>query len=114
ALESRGIRVFSGAVITARELVGKPVEKRMLGLDRHAIAVDMESFPLANGLSGSPSAVFALRAVSDGVDDELPPEIAKLVNQETGAVNMGRVTRLLVRRPSRVKTLWNLKARIAK
>ena len=93
-------------------MVAGAEDKRNLAAKYHALAVDMESFAMAAALKGR-AAFVVLRAVSDGVADELPPEAGSFLD-EKGAVRMGKVLRFASRRPRNLKTLWRLKANAGK
>jgi nucleoside phosphorylase len=109
ALTNAGLPCHRGALTTSRVPVTTPARKRELGIARQALAVDMESHAIAQIL-GATIPVLALRAVSDAVNDELPPEAAAFVSQ-SGKTRLGPVTRYAMRRPKNIKTLWELKRR---
>ena len=50
----------------------------------------------------------AVRAISDAVDDELPPDIGKLLAQKSFAGQLGAALGSIFRRPAAVKDLFNL------
>jgi hypothetical protein len=50
-----------------------------------------------------------VRIISDAVDDELPPEIERLVQSKTLARQLGAATGAIFKRPSAVKDLWQLR-----
>ena len=50
----------------------------------------------------------AVRAISDDLSADLPPEVLSLVG-ETGAVRFGAVIGSLFKRPSSIKDMWRLR-----
>jgi adenosylhomocysteine nucleosidase len=112
AFTAANIKHHAGAMVSVRAPVTQTKEKHKLGVDRKAVAVDMESFAIAdNAFRKAP--VFVLRAVSDSVDDELPPEVGGFLD-ESGDVRVGNVAKFVIGGPKNVKTLWDLKARTDK
>ena len=51
----------------------------------------------------------SVRIISDGVDDELPIEIERLLDQPSFAGKLGAAAGAIFRRPSSVKDMWKLK-----
>ena len=105
ALKSAGLTPQVGPVISVRDPVFSSEAKRALGQSSGALAVDMESFALAGARK-----IVVLRTVSDAVGDELPVEVAGFLDEQ-GNVKAGNVTRFVLKRPTNVKTLWELKKR---
>ena len=112
ALIGGDLRYQIGALVTSREAVISTVEKRRLGQTRDALGVDMESFAVARAINAQIK-FFALRVVSDAVQDELPPEIGGFLNED-GGVRAGAVLKFAMQRPRNIKTLWELKGRSGK
>ena len=143
ALAGARIRYHVGAVVSVKAAVTKPAEKRRLGVERGAIAVDMESFAMAETVlkqdtehkiqdagcrmqdtgrgDGNPrssignreSAMFLLRVVSDAVGDELPEEVGTFLDEE-GRVRVGSVARYALGGPGKVKKLLEMKRNVEK
>ena len=112
ALTGAKIRHHGGTMVSMRAPVTQVKQKRELGVAQKAASVDMESFAIAdNAFRKAP--VFALRAVSDAMDDELPPEVGGFLNPN-GDVRVGNVAKFVIGDPRNVKTLWNLKTRTDK
>lgn len=112
ALSDAQIKHHGGTILSVRAPVTQTKEKRALGTAQKALAVDMESFSIAdNACRRAP--VFALRTVSDAVDDELPAEVGGFLD-ESGDVRVGNVAKFVMRGPRNMKTLWDLKSRTDK
>jgi adenosylhomocysteine nucleosidase len=106
ALQSAGLRAHTGAIVSVRDPVFSGDAKRALGVSSGALAVDMESFALHQPGRN----IFVLRTVSDAAGDELPAEVAGFLDEQ-GNVKAGAVTRFIFKRPTNIKTLWELKRR---
>jgi len=66
-----GLRVFQGELVTATSVITAQ-EKRALGASG-ALAVDMETYPLARAAVDAGVPWLALRAIVDPVESSLPP-----------------------------------------
>src|SRR5438477_186309 len=64
----------------------------------------------AAGVDPSRTRVSVLRTVSDAVTDELPAEVGQFLNEQ-GDVRVGNITRFIVKRPSNIMRLMELKKR---
>ncbi|MCW8129221.1 MAG: hypothetical protein KIS92_02445 [Planctomycetota bacterium] len=113
ALMAAGLAYRGGQLATAREPVLKSQDKRMLGLGLQAVAVDMECAAVAYAARNRSLGTFALRAISDTVNDDLPPEVATFLD-ENGQVKMGNVAKFAMKGPSNVGTLMKLKSNAEK
>lgn len=103
-------RVHSGAMLTVDRIVREEAEKRRLGQQYDAIACDMETMAVAQVCRRLKTRFLAVRIVSDAVDDTLPPEVARLLNQKSLAGKLGAAAGALLNRPSSAKDMWNLHA----
>lgn len=110
ALSSAEIAFREGRLVTLGQPVLRPEEKRSLGKVAQADAVDMESAAVGRIAREKQIGFLALRTISDAVNDELPPEVAKFLD-EKGRVRAGRVLSFVFRGPGNVKELWRLKSR---
>lgn len=81
ALESTGARFRQGGCVTVERPVLKPEDKEALGRASGADVVDMESYWVARVASERKIPFLALRAVSDAVQDRLPP-LDRLLDSE--------------------------------
>ncbi|MEX0939253.1 MAG: hypothetical protein WDZ59_15430 [Pirellulales bacterium] len=102
-------RVHGGRLLTVDRIVATPQEKRDLGRKHDAVAVDMESYAVAEVCQREKVRFLAVRAISDAVDERLPPDLEKLMKPQSLAHRAGAVTGTLVRRPGSVKDMWKLK-----
>ena len=83
-------------------------KSKQLGRQHDALAVDMETFAVAEVCRARAVDFLAVRAISDAVDDELPPDIGKLLAQKSFAGQLGAALGSIFRRPAAVKDLFNL------
>ncbi len=97
-----------GRLLTCDRVVRLREEKQQLGCQHDALAVDMESFAVAEICRERAVDFLAIRAISDAVDDELPPDIGKLLAQKSFAGQLGAALGSVFRRPAAVKDLFNL------
>jgi adenosylhomocysteine nucleosidase len=104
---ARGVHV--GRLLTVDRIIRKAGEKRSLGQQFDAIAVDMESLAVAQVCQREKQRFLALRAITDTVDDELPRDVERLLNRPTMVRKLGAAAGSLLRRPSAAKDLWKLR-----
>jgi adenosylhomocysteine nucleosidase len=95
-----------GRVLTSPNLVTEPAEKRRLGEQHQALAVDMESVVAARACRQRGIPWGCLRAVSDDGDTPLSPALARLAPD--GRVSWWRLLLALVRSPRLTAELWRL------
>jgi len=98
----------TGRLLSVDRLVRLPQEKRRLGQQYAARAVDMETWTVVDSCLREHVSVLSVRVISDTVADALPEEIERVVRQATTAGRAGAVIGALWRRPSSVKDLWRL------
>jgi adenosylhomocysteine nucleosidase len=103
----RGLHV--GRHVTVDRIVRTTAEKRALAEKSGAIAVDMETFAVAEACRAAKTKFMAVRIISDSVDDELPADLERLVQRPSMAGKLGAAAGAIVRRPGSVKDLWNLR-----
>lgn len=99
-LNSAGIKCWPGKVISTPSPACTPDEKRMLAAKHEAIAIDMESAALFAPFAASETLCIYLRVLSDTVNDDLPREVAEFLN-EAGDVRPAKITRFLLKRPTK-------------
>ena len=108
ALESsKGVHV--GRLLTVDRIIRGVAEKRQLGEQHDAIACDMETFAVARCCQEAKKRFLSVRIIRDAVDDELPKEIDKLLQQENRVAQLGAAAAALWNRPSSAKDMWKLK-----
>lgn len=110
AFSSAGMPCRKGVLVTLVQPVLGAADKRALGAAAAAQAVDMEAAAVARIARERQLDFIALRAISDAVDDELPPEVAAFLDEQ-GRVRAGQILKFAVRRPGNLKELWRLKSR---
>jgi adenosylhomocysteine nucleosidase len=101
-------RIHVGRLLTADHVVRLPREKAELGHKHHALAVDMESLAVVEVCRARNVPVLVVRIVSDAVDDTLPADIERLVNQKTPAARWGAALGTVVNRPGSLKDMLAL------
>jgi adenosylhomocysteine nucleosidase len=102
-----GIHV--GRILTVDRIIREADEKRGLGQQFGAIAVDMESLAVAQVCQRQKQRFLAIRAITDAVNDELPRDVERLLNRPTIVRKLGAAAGSIVRRPSAAKDLWKLR-----
>lgn len=100
-----------GRLLTVDRIVSTAQQKRSLAADHGALAVDMETYGVAEICRRHKVRFLAVRVISDTVDDELPPDLERLVEPGSLARRIGAVAGTLWRRPSSVKDMLQLKQR---
>ena len=105
--QSPGVHV--GRLLTVDRLIRTVEEKQQLGEGHAALACDMETFAVARISADLKRRFLSVRVISDMVDDELPKEVARLLDQQTTAAQWGAAAAALWNRPSSAKDLWKLK-----
>jgi adenosylhomocysteine nucleosidase len=107
--ESSSPRVHVGRLLTVDHIIKSADEKRLLGQQHAALAVDMETLAVAQVCRNEKQRFLAIRAITDAVDDELPADVERLLNRPTMARKIGSAAGSLLRRPSAAKDLWKLR-----
>ncbi len=88
-----------GALVTAREVVATPEAKAALFAGSGAVAVDMESAQILARSTAAGCPALVVRAISDGADESVPPELVGLVSA-AGRLRTVRALALTVTRPT--------------
>jgi len=101
--------VHVGRLLTADRVIRDPAEKRAMGEKYQALAVDMETFAVAEVCRRRRTPMLSVRIVSDTVDEQLAREIQSLMSPSTLASKAGAVLGAVWRRPSTVKDMWQLR-----
>jgi adenosylhomocysteine nucleosidase len=97
-----------GRLLTLDRIVRTSEEKRLLGEKHRALAVDMESFAVADVCRERNVPFLVVRAISDAVTDELPKDIGHLLSRKTFAGQLGAAVGSVFRRPAAAKDLFKL------
>jgi adenosylhomocysteine nucleosidase len=101
--------VHVGRLLTADRIVCLPEEKRALGQQHQALAVDMESYAVAEVCQKTQTRFLAIRIISDPVEEQLPRDVERLIRQKTYAGRFGAALGTILNRPSSVKDMLRLK-----
>ncbi|MGI6415654.1 MAG: hypothetical protein ACOX1P_08305 [Thermoguttaceae bacterium] len=104
---SPGVHV--GGLFTADRIIRLPDEKRTLGEESGALAVDMETFAVAEVCLRRNVPLIAARIISDAAGDQLPDDLERLARQQTPARKLGAVFGTVMNRPGSVKDMLQLK-----
>jgi adenosylhomocysteine nucleosidase len=104
-----GHGIHVGRLLTVDRIIRKTDEKRSLGQQYEAIAVDMESLAVARTCQQEKQRFLAIRSITDTVDDELPRDVERLLNRPTMVRKLGAAAGSMIRRPSAAKDLWKLR-----
>lgn len=105
-LEAARLKWAQAASVSALAVVCRPDEKRRLGQACSAAVVDMESYWIARVAADRGAPFLAVRAVSDGVDDALPP-LQRLVKLD-GSLRRRAAAWYFVRHPHDLVRLLRL------
>lgn len=96
----------TGRILTSATLVGCPQQKRRLGEQHQALAVDMESADAARLCQEAGIPFTCLRAISDDCHSALSPQLVEVLCQ--GEVAPGRLMGAVLRQPGLIAELWRL------
>lgn len=103
-------RRYVGTLVTVERAMLKENEKRKLAEATQAVAVEMETYAIARWCIEHKKQLIAVRSISDAVGDTLPSVVHSLIGANPFE-QIGRVAGTLVRRPSVLKQLWQLRSR---
>lgn len=106
--ELRTEMTFGGRLLTAARVIAKSEEKQRLGAKTGAIAVDMETFAVAELCAELDLPFLAVRVVSDAADENLPNDVQTLVEQKTTFSRWGAALQMMFQRPSSVCDMYRL------
>jgi adenosylhomocysteine nucleosidase len=95
-----------GRLLTAAQLVGSPDQKRALGRQHEAAAVDMEGAVVARLCSRHGIPFGCVRAISDDVHTALSTQVVALLSR--GRVSLLRLSAALATSPGLTRELWRL------
>jgi adenosylhomocysteine nucleosidase len=97
-----------GTMLTVDQLIRTREEKERLGKEHRAIACDMETSAVARTCQQAKTRFMSVRIISDAIEDELPKEIERFLDQKTIASKLGAAAGAIVKRPSSLKDMWKL------
>jgi len=101
--------VHVGRLLTADRVVRLPDEKQSLGREHDALAVDMETFGVAEACRDRGVPLLSVRVIHDAVDDALPKDVEKLLTQKSTAARLGAAVGAVWRRPGSIKDMYALR-----
>jgi adenosylhomocysteine nucleosidase len=92
------IRMEKGTIVTLPRRMGKKEIAAMLPANLPFAVCDMETYPAARYCAERGIPFFALRAVTDALDEEIPPELFT-VTDESGKYELSRALGMILSRP---------------
>ena len=98
-----------GRILSVDQIVRLPKDKQSLGSRHEALAVDLESFAVAEVCHRRGVRFLGVRIITDAMDEQLPVDIQNLTDQTTAASRLGAALGAACRRPSSVKDMLQLK-----
>lgn len=101
--------VHVGRLLTVDRIIRLPSEKQKLGETSQALAVDMESFAVAEVCRKHQVRFLAVRVITDPQDEQLPHDIERLVRQTTSLSRLGAAVGTAWQRPGSLKDMYQLR-----
>lgn len=101
-------RLHTGRLVTVDQIVRRRADKAALAAQSGGVICDMETMAVAQVCRRRRTRFLSVRIVTDGLDDRLPPEVARMLDQPSLAGKLGAATRALVQRPGSLKDMWKL------
>lgn len=98
-----------GRLLTVDRVIRDPAEKQALGQQFGALAVDMETIGVAEVCQAEKVRFLSVRVIIDTMDQVLPRDIDNLVKRESTAGRLGAAAGAILKRPSSIKDMWQLK-----
>lgn len=101
-------RLHVGRFLTSDEMIRLVADKKALGEKHGAMAVDMESLPVAEVCRETGTRFLAVRVISDDLSADLPAEIVSVLG-DSGSFRLGATLGAVWKRPGSVKDMWRLR-----
>ncbi len=101
--------VHRGPLLTADHVVRLPEERKSLFQRYGALAVDMETFAVAEVCRRRQVAFSSIRVINDLADERLPRDVEHLLAQKTGAARLGAALGAVWQRPASLKDMYQLR-----
>jgi adenosylhomocysteine nucleosidase len=98
-----------GRLVTVDHLVSRREERLELAERYESVACDMETVALARACRRHQVRFLSVRIITDALDDELPMEVEKLLQQKSTVARLGVAAGAIFQRPGAVKDLWKLR-----
>lgn len=96
-----------GDILSVDKIIRQSSLKKHIGIQTSAIAVDMESFAIAERANAMGIPFVVVRAISDGADEDM--EICENMVTQGGRVNISATARYLLNKPQRIPYLNRLR-----
>ncbi|MBN1394835.1 MAG: hypothetical protein JW959_07420 [Pirellulales bacterium] len=109
ALSEARSGVHRGALLTVDRPVRLPDDKKRLFEQYGALAVDMETFAVAEVCCRLDVPFLSVRAINDAASDALPRDVERLLEQKSGAARLGAALGAVWRRPASAKDMYRLR-----
>ncbi len=106
--EDRRRGLFVGTLVSSEQMVRTVTAKKRLAEQFQALAVDMETWAVAEVCRRRRKPFMSVRVVSDDLSGDLPPEVLTVVGA-SGALRLGAAVAAVWKRPSSVKDMWRLR-----
>ncbi len=100
--------LHAGPLLNSDRILRTVTEKKIAATKTNCLAVDLESFAVADACRAAGQKFLAVRAISDDLTADLPPE-ALAIFAAQGYRRWGAVAGSLFRRPSSAQNLWELR-----
>ncbi len=101
--------VYVGRLLSGDTVIRTPREKHEAGKEYEAMAVDLETFAVAEVCSRRRVQFLSVRTITDTADESLPKEVEGLLSQTTGPARLGAAAGAIFRRPSSLADMYRLK-----
>ncbi|MEE9602453.1 MAG: hypothetical protein V3V75_04045 [Thermoguttaceae bacterium] len=101
--------VHVGRLLSGDTVIRMPREKHAAGKRHEAVAVDMETFAVAEVCSRRGVRFLSVRVITDTADESLPKEVEGLLTQKSGPARLGAAAGAILRRPSSLADMYRLK-----
>lgn len=95
-----------GRLVTVDHLIRTGIERRQLALEYAALACDLETWGVAEACRQAGTRFLSVRVMTEVLDDLLPNDVERLLQQRSAAAKLGAAAGSVWRRPSVAKDLW--------
>lgn len=102
-----GAALYQGPLITVREVITSAADKQRLWDETAAVAVDMESAPLAEAAAAAGIPFLAVRCITDAAGEAMPLDFNRYLDA-TGQLRRGAIVLAVLRRPQLIPGLVRL------
>ncbi|MBX9787437.1 MAG: hypothetical protein K2Y37_00850 [Pirellulales bacterium] len=102
--------VHVGGIVTVDQLICRPEDKLALGRAHEALAVDMETWAVADACRAAKVPFLAVRVISDAADEPLPAFLDAMARRRGFAGKTGAVLGALWRRPGSLREMVRLRS----